>query len=695
MIDRNRIFPGQAYPLGATMMNGGVNFALFSKNATLVQLLLFDTGGGDEVQTVSLDPELNRTHYYWHVFISGIGDGQRYGYRVHGPYEPERGMRFNPNKVVLDPYAQAVDAGPWYRRADAYGFDDNLRSSARSVVVELASYDWEGDRPLQRPWEQTVIYEAHVRGMTAHPSSGVAHPGTYTGMAEMVPHLKSLGITAVELLPCQYFDPGEVVRTNPLTNEPLSNYWGYAPLGYFAPHYAYAQGRDPRRAVDEFRDMVKALHRAGIEVILDVVFNHTGESDETGPTLCFRGIENVAYYMLQTDKRYYQNFTGCGNTLNCNHSVVRRMICACLRHWACDLHVDGFRFDLASVLSRDEQGVPAQNAPIQWEIDSDPELAGTKIIAEAWDATGLHQVGSFTGVRWAEWNGRFRDDVRRFVRGDLGTVRDLAWRMTGSFDVFRQKQDHVSYRSVNFVTCHDGFPLRDLVSYDRKHNEANGEDNRDGTDDNLSWNCGFEGPTTDETIRKLRNQQIRNCLALLILARGTPMLLAGDEMGRTQGGNNNSYCQDNATSWVNWATSAVDVDLLRYVQRMIAFRRRHLTLHSSVPMVDGDYASGLSAGVVFHGVHLNQPDWGHYSHSLAWHLHAVSDDTDVYIMANAHCDALEFELPPGKCWKRVVDTSMPSPRDMLPEGKGMLVSGDRYPAAPRSVVVLVAGQGAP
>jgi isoamylase len=696
------VLAGRPYPLGATCERGGVNFSVFSAHATAVELLLYDSQDETAIsRVIALDPAQHKTYYYWHAWVPDIGDGQRYGYRVHGPYEPERGMRFNPNKVLVDPYAMAVsDSGNW-SRADAYGLCDNAATACKSVVVELSGYDWEGDRPLQRPMHETVIYEVHVRGLTRHPSAGVRQPGTYAGLVEKIPYLQDLGITAVELLPVQQFDPQEVSRLNPLTGEPLTNYWGYAPVAWMSPHLGYGTSADARRTVDEFRDMVKALHRAGIEVILDVVFNHTAESDHNGPTISFRGLENVAYYMLQPDKRYYHDFTGTGNTVSCNHSIVRRLILHCLQHWVHEFHIDGFRFDLASVLSRNEEGEPVKDSPILWSIESDPLLAGTKLIAEAWDAAGLYQLGGFTGDRWAEWNGRFRDDVRRFVRGDVGTVRDLAWRMTGSFDVFCQKPSYTSHQSINYVTCHDGFTLRDLVSYNCKHNEANGENNRDGVDESLSWNCGIEGPTDDAEIQALRQRQMKNLLTLLLCARGTPMMLGGDEMGRTQGGNNNAYCQDNEISWFNWEDLGESAGLHRFVRELIALRRRYpvLTLDHALGFCPPE--SSLHENVTFHGVELHRPDWGHHSHSLAIQFHGdgvggedgAGCAADIYIIANAYSEALEFALPAQHPWRRLVDTMLDSPEDIMAEEDAGAscapITSETYCVGPRSIVVLV------
>ena len=445
---------------------------------------------------------------------------------------------FDPEKVLLDPYGLAVAVPETYDRWAAARPGDNVAVAMKSVVADPGRYNWEGDLPLERPFTETVIYELHVGGFTRHPSAGVASEkrGTYAGLIEKIPYLKDLGVTAVELLPVFQFDAQDCPPGK-------TNYWGYAPVSFFAPHQAYSSQKNALAALEEFRDMVKALHRAGLEVILDVVFNHTTEGGRTGPTLCYRGLANEFYYILDKDKSRYADYTGCGNTLNANQSIVRQLIQDSLRYWVSQMHVDGFRFDLASILSRDEDGHVLPNPPVLWDIESDPLLAGTKLIAEAWDAAGLYQVGSFIGDRWQEWNGRFRDDVRRFLKGENGSVSGVAARILGSPDIYAHKEREAE-QSINFVTCHDGFTLNDLVSYDRKHNEANGENNRDGSDYNLSWNCGVEGPTDDATVEALRNRQAKNFFALELLSAGTPMLLMGDEVRRTQKGNNNPYCQD-------------------------------------------------------------------------------------------------------------------------------------------------------
>ena len=455
-------------------------------------------------------------------------------------------MRFDADKLLLDPYGRAVAVPQNYSRAAARREGENAGTAMKSVVVDPSTYDWEGDLPLKRPPARTIIYEMHVRGFTRHPSSGVAETtrGTFAGLIEKIPYLQNLGITAVELLPVFQFDPQDCPPGH-------VNYWGYSPVSFFAPHQGYSSRADPLGPMDEFRDMVKALHRADLGVILDVVFNHTAEGDHRGPTLSFRGLDNSTYYILDKDRSRYANYSGTGNTLNANHPIVRRLILDSLRYWVEVMHVDGFRFDLASILDRDESGEPMPNPPVLWDIESDPALAGTKLIAEAWDAAGLYQVGSFIGDSWREWNGRFRDDVRSFFRGDRGVVTRLADRLLGSPEIYGHEEREAE-ESVNFVTCHDGFTLNDLVSYNDKHNEANGENNRDGADDNRSWNCGAEGPTDDPGVEKLRNRQVKNFLTVTLLSLGVPMILMGDEVRRTQRGNNNAYCQDNETSWFDW-----------------------------------------------------------------------------------------------------------------------------------------------
>jgi isoamylase len=678
--------PGRSYPLGATVGPGGVNFSLYSKNSTALELLLFDeaSGGGPSL-TIPLDPVKNRTFHYWHAFVPGLKPGQFYGYRAHGPFEPNRGWRFDGDKVLLDPYGRAVAVPEGYSRDAAALPGDNAAVAMKSVVMDTGTYDWEGDAPLKRPFARTVIYEMHVGGYTRHPSSGLDPQvrGTYAGLVERIPHLQDLGITAVELLPIFQFDELQAP-------EGLTNYWGYNPVSFFAPHCGYGSRRDPLDVLDEFRDMVKALHRAGIEVILDVVYNHTAEGDHTGPTLCFKGLENSVYYILGDDQAYYANYSGTGNTLNANHSVVRRMILDSLRYWVQEMHVDGFRFDLASILSRDELGRPLANPPILWDIENDPALAGTKLIAEAWDAAGLYQVGSFVGDSWKEWNGQFRDDVRAFVRGDPGTVSKIAPRFLASPDLFGHEEREPE-QSINFVTCHDGFTLNDVVSYNQKHNEANREGNRDGHNHNLSWNHGVEGPTDDPQIERLRNRQAKNLLTITLLSLGVPMLLMGDEMRRTQRGNNNAYCQDNEISWLDWTLLEKHADIHRFVKRLIRLR---LSLSVLTGVRDTSLTQLLrQAQLEWHGVKLDQPDWSYDSHTLAL---AVQGRRGLFhLILNAYSEPLRFELPPptGDAqggWRRVIDTFLDSPVDFCDWDEAPQVESPTYLVQPRSIVLLVA-----
>ena len=578
---------GSPLPLGTEEKGGGVNFAIFSRYASHVRLEFFDhPEDAASSRAIDLDPTHNRTGDVWHVWVKGIGSGQLYAYRVDGPYEPNNGHRFNFKKLLLDPFATAISRLPPWDFASARGYDptapeqdlalsklDNSGSMPKCVFVNKP-FEWDGDQPPRHPWSKTVIYETHVRGFTIHPQSGVDHPGTYRGLMEKIPYLKALGVTAVELMPVQEFNETSVTRSNPQTSQPLRDYWGYDPVAFFAPKASYSSAGGLGQQKLEFKEMVRAFHKAGIEVILDVVFNHTAEGDELGPTLCFRGMDNAIFYTLADDKRYYKDYTGTGNTINANHPVVRDHILGALRYWMVEMHVDGFRFDLASVLGRDESGKLLANAPLLERIAEDPILRDVKIIAEAWDATGAYEVGSFSERRWAEWNGRYRDDVRRFWRGDDGMLGLFASRICGSADIYTQSGKGPQ-SSINFVTCHDGFTLNDLVSYRNKHNEANGENNHDGTNNNLSENYGAEGGTADDQIESTRKRQIKNFLLTLLVSRGVPMLLGGDEFRRTQGGNNNAYCQDNETSWVDWTHLKQHQEIHRFAQGMMAFRRAH------------------------------------------------------------------------------------------------------------------------
>ncbi|MCE9608163.1 MAG: glycogen debranching protein GlgX [Planctomycetia bacterium] len=680
---------GRSAPLGATCVDGGVNFSLYSRTAAGVELLLFErVDDARPSQIITLDPVANRTYHYWHAFVPDLTAGQLYGYRVRGPVDALLVQRFDPEKLLLDPYGRAVAVPANYDRGAAGRPGDNGATAMKSVVVDPSTYDWEGDKPLRHSSTQTIIYELHVRGFTKHANSGVdeAKRGTYAGVVEKIPYLKELGITAVELLPVFQFDPQDCPAGR-------TNYWGYAPISFFAPHLAYSSQPCPLAAIDEFRDMVKALHRAGIEVILDVVFNHTAEGSEAGPTLSFRGIDDPTYYILEGANRTYANYTGCGNTLNANHPVVRRLIVDSLRYWVEELHVDGFRFDLASILSRDPSGRPIPDAPVLWDIESDPVLAGTKLIAEAWDAGGLYQVGSFVGDAWKEWNGRFRDDIRDFLRGESGSLRRAADRFVGSPEVYGHKLREAE-QSVNFVTCHDGFTLNDLVSYNGKHNEANGEHNRDGADDNRSWNCGVEGPTDDPEIEQLRNRQVKNFLTLTLMSLGVPMILMGDEVRRTQLGNNNAYCLDDESNWFDWSLVERHADVLRFASLLCARRTARDATHeqgrlSIIEML-------RKSNHAWHGVRLNQPDWGDSSRSIALTAELPRDGMTIHLIFNAYHDPLEFELPTtidGRPWRRWIDTGLESPHDIVPWQEAPPTTEPAYSAASRSVVLLFSGGG--
>jgi glycogen operon protein len=683
MADKD-ILKGKSYPLGATVYPDGVNFCFYSHNGAEMELLLFDDVSDCKPRVIRLDPHINKTFYYWHIFVKGLKAGQLYGLRVYGPYMPEKGQRFDGSKVLVDPYSLAIAKCPNYDREAAMRPGDNCAHSLKSVIVDPADYDWEGDFPLHIPYSKTIIYELHVGGFTRHPSSGVikAKQGTYDGLVEKIPYLASLGITAIELLPVQQFDE----QDSPLG---LKNYWGYSPLAFFAPHNGYSGRSGVLGTVNEFRDMVKAMHCAGIEVILDVVFNHTTEGDHRGPTLSYKGLENAAYYILEENPANYSNFTGCGNTVNANYSIVRRLISDCLCHWVNEMHVDGFRFDLASAMARGENGQPLLSPPILWSIDSNPVLAGTKIIAEAWDAAGLYQLGSFIGDRFSEWNGRFRDDVRRFVKGDSCTVTNLASRIMGSPDIY-VKPDREPNRSINFITCHDGFTLNDLVSYNVKHNENNRQDSTDGANDNFSWNCGVEGETGDSAIETLRLRQIKNFFFILLISQGTPMLLMGDEVRRTQKGNNNCYCQDNELSWFDWTAVKKNQGLLNFVKKLIHFIKQHYIFQQE--RILNTTENSPLPGIMWHGVTLGKPDWTDNSHSIAFTLSNPDKQERLHVILNSYIDGLKFELPhdsDGKSWHLIIDTSKNSPEDFIDVSSTGKVDGTTIWVNARSCVLLL------
>jgi isoamylase len=726
MTDRQRIetSPGKPLPFGATpgshrIQHGGeyervdgTQFAVFSRHATAVSLLLFDMPEEAVPRAeIELDPRLNCTGDVWHVFVHGVGPGQLYLWRVDGPYEPKMGHRFNRNKLLLDPYTKAVTGNFTWNLADAHGYDpsSDLKDLSFSKTSDVAGmpkcivisddFDWQGDKPLNYPLRFSVIYETHVRGLTSHRSSPVEHPGTFRGIVEMIPHFKELGITSLELLPVQEFDELEIERSNPVTGERLQNYWGYSTLSFFAPKGRYSSSGSLGQQVTEFKEMVRELHEAGIEVILDVVFNHTAEKDEMGSTLCFRGLDNSIYYMLDDDKRFYKNFTGCGNTLNCNHPIVRTLILECLRYWVMEMHVDGFRFDLGSVLGRDRQGRLLENPPILERIAEEPVLRHTKIIAEAWDAAGAYQVGWFPGGRWAEWNDRFRDDVRRFWRGDREYVSRLATRIAGSSDLYL-RDGRKPFHSINFVTSHDGFTLNDLVSYKKKNNLENGENDKDGSDANWSCNYGVEGPASDPEILRVRHRQAKNLLATLLLSQGTPMLLGGDELLRTQRGNNNVYCQNNEISWYNWEFKRQNSGFFCFCCKLIAFRQRHPAFHRPEFFSGTDRDRNAIPDITWYDEKGGVINWETARHALAFRIdgskaeiEADRDDNDFFVMFNASTKVVTTSVcaaPEGKKWYLALDTTRESPSDILEPGEEELLEPqEAYRMHPRSLAVLI------
>ncbi len=689
---------GVPLPLGVHESEGGANFALFSRHASRVRLELFgQAADAKPSRAIDLDPIRNRTGEVWHVWIDGIRPGQLYAYRVDGPYRPEEGHRFNFNKLLLDPFATAITALPDWDFGPACGYDISAQQqdmvfskvddagAMPKCVFTHEHFHWHDDRPLRHPWSETVIYEMHVRGFTSHASSGVEHRGTYRSLIEKIPHLRELGVTAVELMPVQEFNQSQIYGVNPQTGRPITNYWGYDPVSFFAPKASYSSAGGLGQQTLEFKEMVRMLHHAGIEVILDVVFNHTAEGNELGPTLCFRGIDNAIFYMLEADQRYYRNYAGTGNTINTNHPVMRDCILGALRYWVVEMHVDGFRFDLASILGRDGTGKLLANAPLLERIAEDPILRDVKIIAEAWDAAGAYEVGSFSEQRWSEWNGRYRDDVRRFWRGDEGMLGLFASRLCGSADIYTRSGKGPD-GSINFVTCHDGFTLNDLVSYREKHNQANGQNNLDGTDANFSENFGAEGETTDAGIEAARKKQIKNFLLTLLVSRGVPMLLGGDEFRRTQGGNNNAYCQDNETSWHDWGLLKRHSEILRFTRGMIAFRREHPILSREQFYTDAE--------IHWFGPQGGLPDWSDaQARQLACLIHE-DDGRALYLMFNTGDDAIDFALPSvpqGFRWHQAVDTAHVPPQAMFSEGEEPLLEYPQtYLLDSRSSAILVA-----
>jgi isoamylase len=696
---------GAWYPLGATLTPDGVNFAVYSQHATEVFLLLFEAADGEPTDVIQLR---HRTKHIWHGLVKGLRAGQLYGYRARGEFRPEQGLRFNERKLLLDPYAKAVTGK--FRNVDnlllAYDTQspardksldtrENTRIVPKSIVVDDA-FDWRGDTAPDLALEKLIIYEVHVKGFTAHPSSKVEFPGTYLGFIEKIPHLTRLGVNTVELLPVHEFYVEDF-----LIQRGLTNYWGYNSIGFFAPESSYGTGRTPGGQVAEFKTLVRALHKAGIKVVLDVVYNHSGEGNELGPTMCFRGLDNPAYYFLAGPAaepyRYYMNYTGCGNSLNFDSPAVIRLVMDSLRYWVQEMHVDGFRFDLASVLGRAGQdGSFRSSAPFFDAVSQDPVLNRVVLIAEPWD-TGTYQVGNFP-VDWSEWNGRFRDTMRRFAKGDPGQLADLGWRLTGSADLYGD-DGRSAYHSINLITCHDGFTLYDLASYNDKHNEANGEHNRDGADDNHSWNCGVEGETDDPKVLALRRQLIKNHVCHLLLAAGTPMILGGDEFLRTQRGNNNAYCQDNEISWFDWTLESRHADILEFFRKVIGLTCRFPILCCRKFLLGEDLDDDQVPALTWFGVDLGWPPWHDPdARTLCYQLDAGEDAADptatrLFFILNAHWDPQWVKLPalaPGRGWSRIIDTSLPSGEDFLDAGQEIPIDPpDHYIANPRSTVVLL------
>jgi isoamylase len=692
-----RMRVGKPLPFGASIVPGGINFSIYSRYATSCSLVLFNKHEPEPFGVIPFKEEFRIGSVYSMIVFDLDYENIEYGFYLDGPFDPKEGHRYDKTKVLMDPYAKNIGGRDvWGEKPD---WSNQYQHRSR---ICFDDFDWENDHPLETPVEDLVIYEMHVRGFTRHDSSGVKHPGTFSGIREKIHYLKKLGVNCVELMPIHEFDEFENSRISPTTGKMLMNYWGYSNVGFFAPKAGFAATGKYGMQVDELKNLIRELHSNGMEVILDVVFNHTAEGNEHGPYISYRGIDNKSYYIL-TPEGYYYNFSGCGNTLNCNNPIVRSMILDCLRYWAADYHIDGFRFDLASILGRDQNGAPMSSPPLLESLAFDPILGKVKLIAEAWDAGGLYQVGSFPAWgRWAEWNGKYRDDIRKFVKGEGGAVGAMSQRLQGSPDLYRSA-GRGACASINFITAHDGFTLCDLVSYNGKHNEANGENNNDGGNDNYSWNCGWEGDSTDPGVNKLRMKQMKNFVTLLMVSQGTPMILAGDEMGNTQWGNNNAYCQDNDISWLDWARLEKNKELFEYFRKMIGFRMAHPVLRSRTHFQNTDYMGSGFADITWHGTRAWDADWSDSSRCLAFMLcgkHAkcgAVDDNTVYVAMNMHWEMHGFELPklPKKMnWYVFANTDAPAPQDIWEPGKEpKLANQKEFLVGPRSVIVLAAKDG--
>jgi isoamylase len=684
---------GKCFPFGATFIPGGINFSIYSSHATSCTLVLFEKHAPEPFIEIPFPPEFRIGNVFSMIVFDLDYENIEYGYKMDGTYNVREGQWFNKDKILLDPYAKIIGG------RDTWGIEpdwDNVYQHRGRLAFD--DFDWEDDRPLETPAQDLIIYEMHVRSFTRHPSSKVKHLGTFAGLIEKISYLKELGVNCIELMPIYEFDEFENSRLNEETGEKLYNYWGYSTVGFFAPKAGYAATGKLGMQVDELKNMIKQLHKNGISVILDVVFNHTAEGNEKGPYISFRGIDNKTYYML-TPEGYYFNFSGTGNTLNCNNPIVRGMVLDCLRYWAEEYHIDGFRFDLASILGRDSWGAPLANPPLLETLAFDPILAKCQLIAEAWDAGGLYQVGSFPNYgRWAEWNGKYRDCARKFLKGDLGLAGEMAQRLMGSPDMY-QWANRPPTASINFIIAHDGFTLMDLVSYNEKHNYANGENNNDGGNDNDSWNCGVEGQTDDRAVLALREKQIKNAMAMLMVSQGVPMMLMGDELGRTKYGNNNTYCHDNDLNWLNWDLLEKNQSQFRFVKNLIAFRHAHPVLRSPHHLAHKDYVGSGYADISWHGTKAWNPDWTGTSRVVAFMLcgkHALGgtyEDNYIYVAMNMYYEGLQFELPQlpsGLNWHVFANTGVASPNDIYTPGSEPLLENQQgLLIGDRSIVILV------
>ncbi len=683
---------GRPLPLGATFVPGGVNFAVFSSHATTCTLVLFNKGKPDPIGEIPFPDEFRIGHVFAMTVFNLDYETIEYGYRMDGPYEPHKGHWFDPTNILIDPYAKGMSGRDRWQSGSPHFRNGDFRS-----LLVYDDFDWQTDHPLETPVEELVIYEMHVRGFTRHASSGVKHPGTFAGMREKISHLKELGINCVELMPIQEFDEFENHFINP-QGENLHNYWGYSPVSFFAPKAGYAATGKLGMQADELKALIKLLHQNDIEVFLDVVFNHTSEIGGDGPIISYRGLDNKTYYMLKPDGSYF-NFSGCGNTMNCNNPVVRSMVINCLRYWVSEYHIDGFRFDLASILGRDIHGNPLANPPLLEALAYDSILGRTKLIAEAWDAGGLYQVGSFPAYgRWGEWNGKYRDTIRKFVKGDTGQLKEIAKRIEGSPDLYAERGPTAS---VNFITCHDGFSLMDLFSYNEKHNEANGEHNQDGTNENYGWNCGAEGPTGDPDINQLRRQLIKNSIAILMVSRGIPLIQMGDEVGHTKNGNNNTYCQDNALNWLNWSQKEQNEDIFRFFKYCIAFRKAHPILRKPHFPQRYDVVGSGFPEISWHSLQSWDPDWSEHGRTIAFMLcgkHTTPQDDDIYVGLNMHWESHIFELPrlrDNAKWHVFANSSMLAPQDIFQPGEEMILENQTHFLIGARAVFILVGRAVP